>query len=379
MSIPNGNYKGKFNDKGLYDFKKLVDYSLTSVEERLALVEAILGVVEEDGIQFTDEEFFREVWDSGVCKAELNTTDITWTETNVAKFLEQLGTYLIMAYENEEGIKRNEKCYDSTRDNAKDGREEKLRGRLSEAYEEEGFKGNYKLAKKDDWNKECNIDKYCEKYPKLKDYNEYRLYLKSLKTDDLLIKELQNKVNPFKVNKFKLDEIIGGVKEDMKLYKLSIERPILFKAPLKDEGCPEWDELDMFNPNHVLPLLKVKKGNDLQDDISCIVMDLNKLIKKIKFTEIQNEILNLYRREKTLVEIADILDVSPKRVKGGLTQITNLIIKEYEKEYMDWYYLNKVKGTYKQCKECGEIKLIQNFYKKDKNRYESKCKECRNK
>ena len=74
MALPNGNFKGKYNNKGLYDFRKLVDYSIEGTMDRLELVRGILGIVEENGIEFTDEEFWREVWDTGVCKSELQAT-----------------------------------------------------------------------------------------------------------------------------------------------------------------------------------------------------------------------------------------------------------------------------------------------------------------
>ena len=162
--------------------------------------------------------------------------------------------------------------------------------------------------------------------------------------------------------------------------KLSLERPITFKMPLKDSGYPEWEELDMFDPNHVMELLKVRKGNDLQDDISCIVMDLENIIKKIEFTEAQSEVLELHRRDKSLVEIADILDISPKTVKGHLTSCVRLIIKEYERQYSDWYYLNICKGEYKQCSKCGEIKLISEFDKEKTGvkGVRGNCKKCYN-
>ena len=56
-------------------------------------------------------------------------------------------------------------------------------------------------------------------------------------------------------------------------------------------------------------------------------------------------------------------------------------INEYEKQYTDWYYLNKVKGTYKKCCRCGEIKLVQEFDvdKNLKSGIKSACKECRKK
>ena len=61
-----------------------------------------------------------------------------------------------------------------------------------------------------------------------------------------------------------------------------------------------------------------------------------------------------------------------------LNSVVDLIIKQYEKEYEEWYYLNIRKGEYKRCKECGENKLISRFDVKKDNKDGRKtiCKEC---
>lgn len=63
-------------------------------------------------------------------------------------------------------------------------------------------------------------------------------------------------------------------------------------------------------------------------------------------------------------------------------KIPNLIASQAEDEYLDWYYLNEEKGTYKRCSKCGQIKLAHNKYfsknKTSKDGWYSICKECRN-
>ena len=50
-------------------------------------------------------------------------------------------------------------------------------------------------------------------------------------------------------------------------------------------------------------------------------------------------------------------------------------------QYIDWYYLNAVKGKYKKCNRCGQIKLVIPRYfsknKSSKDGFYSICKECR--
>ena len=63
-------------------------------------------------------------------------------------------------------------------------------------------------------------------------------------------------------------------------------------------------------------------------------------------------------------------------------KIPALIASKAEDDYLDWYYLNIEKGTYKRCSRCGKIKLAHNKYfsknKTSKDGFYSICKECRN-
>lgn len=62
-------------------------------------------------------------------------------------------------------------------------------------------------------------------------------------------------------------------------------------------------------------------------------------------------------------------------------KIPVLIADEAKRQWLDWYYLERAKGTYKRCSRCHEIKLAHPFYfhknKTSKDGFYSICKECR--
>ena len=63
-------------------------------------------------------------------------------------------------------------------------------------------------------------------------------------------------------------------------------------------------------------------------------------------------------------------------------KIPKLIASEAEDRLLNWYFLNEMKGKYKKCSRCGEIKLAHNKYfsknKTSRDGFYSICKSCRN-
>ena len=63
-------------------------------------------------------------------------------------------------------------------------------------------------------------------------------------------------------------------------------------------------------------------------------------------------------------------------------KIPKIIASEAEDKLLNWYFSTKMKGKYKRCSRCGEIKLAHNKYfsknKTSKDGFYSICKVCRN-
>jgi len=134
----------------------------------------------------------------------------------------------------------------------------------------------------------------------------------------------------------------------------------------------------MMDKTHVKELLKVKRsGGDFSDDLNCILLDLEELIRKSKFTVKQLNVLKLWKTDKTQEEIASILGISQQMVNKYIDSCVEKIIDSYIRSYEDWYYLDLVKGKYKTCSKCKKVKLVRYFYKTGNEKYRSKCKYCK--
>lgn len=387
-------YTGKIGGKSINDYYLSQNATeLTTYEERLKLVKDVLNI-DDDG--FSEDEFMMKIFevDEGtVVNVHANKNQL-WSESNVCDILESLGTYLL----NAQDIKDDTRIYDTYGEYKMHKKEQDIirtRGTYSELvknerdnefkpvimFEEESYQGNYKLSKKMELKENDS-----SKYPQLKDYDDYRKWLKNIHDNKEARVELANNIdikNKYSSGSliYKSRKIRSGINDDMLLYKEHIIQPIRFKAPLKDSGCPSWDEIDFFDENQVYYLLPLKKEpNDLQDDFYWILKDLNNLIDECTFTEKQRIILECYRCGMSLSTIARHCGITDSVVQKTIKSCVKIIVNQYERKYRDWYYLNISKGQYKKCNRCGEIKLISEFNKDSKGGMGVKayCKGCVN-
>ena len=379
----NNHFYGKINGKSIGSFLKF-NYNLNTCEERIDFVNEVLEMYKVDGVEFYNE-YFDEVYDQdrkfGKIDIVIGKDKSQYTESNIASALEMIANYILAVDEKDKGI--NYKIYTSEEIFNRACREynvinsvAKANGGLDMNYGENILEAFpiFQLPKNFKKVKDLKVEKKdLEKYPPMKDYTDFYEYLKEES------KRLWNTKGLSKedmVRRSKIKKILPEIKKDIIEVKKQLQMPIIWKAPLKDNGGADYDELDMFDKNVVKVLLQVHKQVDLQDDLSCILVDLDNLINNIKFTERQYEVLELWRNGLTIENISKELHVKENTVSITLDRAIDSIIKQYEKEYEEWYYLNIRKGTYKKCSKCGEVKLISQF-SKNGNRLRGNCKDCK--
>ena len=379
----NNNFRGKIKDKTINSFLKM-NYKLDTTEERIKWVNEVFEAYDVDGATFY-HEYWDEVFDQDRKHSKIDIVidkcTSTYSTSNIATSLEKVADYILKTDNKKDEHERNYVIYNSEELFNMACKEYNITSGIArinsdgigdkddvDAFPIFQLPQNYNIVK------DLKIEKEdLKRFSELKDYNDFYEYLRS---ENNRLWNQSNLSHEELKRKYLIKKIMPELKKDMLIVKKELQRPIIWKAPLSPSGCPSWDELDMFDKKVVKELLRVHKGNDLQDDLTCIIEDLKNLIDKIDFTDKQRKILDMWSCGVTLEDIAKYTKTTFQAVNSSLNVIVNKIIKQYEEEYTDWYYLNICKGEYKKCSKCGEIKLVSNFCKNG-NRLRGNCKNCR--
>lgn len=384
------NFYGKIDNKGIYDYQIDKDkYKLETVEERIEYIKELLNLKYIDGVELNEDLFWDEIFEQKNEKRSHinlspNANEDLATDSNICKLLESLGTYILQP--DEEYRKKNKlKIYNNEEEFQKALKKEKSYiHKYGEQINEDDpmivLKSvqNIKLVPKRTINKE-----YINEHEELQCYQDLINHLNEIQKN----KELQNNINK-KLNqnknegwfKYKCDYMKSSLRSDMEYVQNSYNPLYIPKKLLKDNGAVTWDCLDVLDTTHVKPLLQLyreKEEYNFTSDIDCILYDLGRVLKKVKFTDKQKEVLDLWMKGGTIKNIAKELNKPTGKVCNFLDRIVNKIVEIYEEELEDWYYLNVCKGEYKKCNVCGEIKLTNKFNKNGKQGLMPMCKKCR--
>ena len=339
--------------------------------------------------------------DTSNIKLILNKDDSLYSTSNIAITLEVLASY-ILKYDQKKDNDKWLKVYNSNELFRRAIQEEDLFTNVSESMPEGrsarenrlefailSIPKNYKKQKDLQFSNE-QLAKLRKEYgdnSTFADYYDTRIQLKK-KVDELKDLREQRKEKGEDLT-YEEERELRLLKKHIKLLKNDMidfvkidKRPIVFKQPLKDEGCPIWDEFDELDKTHVKALLQVHRDMetvDFQSDLMCMLYDLQKVLEEVKLTDNQQEVLNLWIKGCSVDDIANKSKKSKQAIRKTLDKLVDRIVNVYEEKMEDWYYLNVCKGTYKKCSQCGEIKLINKFNKNGKKGYKSMCKDCQNK
>lgn len=384
------NFYGKIDGKSIFNYQIDKDkYKLETVEERIEYIKELLNLQYIDGVELNEDLFWDEIFEQKNEKRSHinlspNANEDLATDSNICKLLESLGTYILQP--DKEYRKKNKlKIYNNEEEFQKALKKEKSYVcRYGEQINEDDPMiilkpvQNIKLVPKRTINKE-----YINEHEELRCYQDLINHLNEIQEN----KELQNNINK-KLNqnknegwfKYKCDYMKSSLRSDMEYVQNSYNPLFIPKKLLKDNGAVTWDCLDTLDVTHVKPLLQLyreKEEYDFTSDIDCILYDLGQVLKKVKFTDKQKEVLNLWMKGDTVKNIAKELNRKLPSITGMLDTIVKNIVQAYEEELEDIYYLNICKGEYKRCNKCGKVKLVSKFNKNGSKGLLSICKKCR--
>jgi hypothetical protein len=402
----NNNFQGAIDGQRAVDYyRAVIKMDRGTAQENIENIKTILGIKEIDGVEFTDE-FWTKVFLQrdedeyiGGVEVILNKDTSLYSDSNIAKTLELMGTVIlsgdkkkdnpnyIRVFHSQEMFRKaidEQNAISHIADNTSCGKYA-MENHLDDLFVLAN-QMNYKMEKRynqlDDKRLEELDKEFGTKYPQVHDYYIGYVTMKNKLQEMINLKKERGYLTNEERNMYKLiKKNVRTLKEDFLDCIDKKARPIVFKAPLPDSGCPSWDEYDELNKEHIRCALQVVKGDDMQDDLSVIAKDLENTIRQCDFTDMQREVLQLLRADKTQEEIGEILGIKQPVVNKYIRLIVDKIYNKNLEKYEEWYYLNISKGKYKKCSQCGEVKLISKF---DKNKngtmgVRNTCKVCRNK
>lgn len=417
MALPIKSFRGKISGKTIYDITSDINYSIDKQSERLEFIQELLQ-------DENNQEYF-DVYFDKYFKFNPNMTDYLSWDMNIPKKIENMADYLLFAPDAPRPKKQKYNFYKDERLFEKVVKREKSLTDIAskteefdECYKSDDYddimdyylvKYNSKIDKSqiitnEDF-KDKDFDWFYREYNKdtgeihfegtknllqsYKDFIDYYkpIYESMIKDAELKLKEMnldnnqyKTELNKIKKQKYFIREFFKYYNSNLKIIKTQIKKTIWFKSPLPDEGIIDWSMINYGNPEHISALLRISPSNNLSTDMGAIIYDLTNLINECKFTEEDLKIIDLYRiDDKLQSKIADVMGVTQSAISQKIQSLSNRISKKYNEIWEDWIYTEWVKGKYKKCSKCGEVKLIKFFGKwnRSSDGLRPECKNCR--
>jgi len=357
-----GKFKAELNGINIDKIVSKLDYTIIDFDKRMEIVNDICN-----------NDFFIEYFDN-YFKVNPNTTDQTSIDNNICNSLERVADYLLFSEfgkEEESEILNYSKQIRISKTEINTDMESEY-NQLEEIEPRKDI--NYKksiiqVITKDDIKKDKYIKQLHDTRTKISEKSkEYR---NNLNSDE-------NAKSNFYIQR-KLNEMVRSLDYSMTTYKDSKFGTIYFKRIMPDSEDMQDFMIDFKEISHIKALLECKPvpvlSNKWYSYASFALEEMLEATKhKIKSDDL--EILEIVRlcNDCTYFEILTEHGISKTHIKKSLNRIAKIINKYYLDICEDLWYLNMVKGTYKKCNICGEIKLISKFH----DTY-SDCKECRSK
>ena len=317
----NSKFFGTYDGKDPRKLRKEIDYTITSVHDR---VEHINDIIESSG-------FFLDYFEQSF-KKTITSADSLSEENDVCQTLESMGTYIL--YGEEEVSDRKLNGYEYKADSQKFNKN-LLREAEAGGFTEEGEpKSELGLIRSIRDEQNIKVVKPFRVEPKeLKEVGLYGDILRDYQTYvDTLKRMIEEKAFP----KQRLTKVISSVRDDMLMTKLCMKK--CFGEQFNPQEMHNDEALflvDMTNPIHVREFLKVYNYDGtitFENEMSIMYYDFYKFIQDIDwvFTDLQKEILRQNMEGASNKEIGANLNKSKQQISNTLNDICEKIAIEYD-------------------------------------------------
>lgn len=397
MAMATKNFYGEVGGESIQKLYRFLDPSLKTYEERLKQANKVYY---EDEACTRLREIWLTVFDDDRIKTNINSTDSVMSETNVCKLQEAVCSYLLFADDAKD--KRDKDGHkivvlDNIRMNKGESKSQSLDALLEN---EESDLSHILVVEKN----EMNFKKQIKQVIYKSDYNDKEIgeilkaYKRWIDKADELIKEINEEIKKKKDNKEgiavekrkinRINSIKAEVEWDMVQCKDQIKRTIYFKAIAPTScGDPEdyinMENFDYWDKNLIRLIAQVSNPRTEFGEIYLDKFDkaLGKLIANDAISEEDAMILEAYRNDKNMYDLAEHMDTTFQNIYKRVTMALNLVQRQMIEDYeLDYYYTEIVRGNWKKCSKCGEIYPRNEYYwSKDKRLSDglrSYCKKC---
>ena len=434
--LTNVRFKGEIDGKNLYDYKYKIDWNEKDFNKRKLLLNDILNL-NEYGI--SNDLFWQDIWDCGICKVNIGVNDTRWEETDVAIFLESMGSYLLYGYDKKEKRKtreielnegwsyndvatdKNYRLAPPIKIQQSDYRVRDLFNGSYEDYVNKVSKTRYEIKSRDSWerikhNEEEKIKLLTEakhnlnilkgQMEKMKkegglQYNKNevikvpnmnvqlrlskQLERYGLPNENIL--DIENKIyitrdRRTNVALYHLQDNLKNIKDYMISCKLAYTNIVKINPPKCPTNYNILEKIDYLDSTHIKAMLSLGEMKlDPSKELAIIAYDINKKIKDMyllgELSDRDIYIIEGIRHNVSYAKLGKELNIKLQNVEKTLNRICDRIVKSFYEDIIDLHFLNINKGTYKKCSKCGEVKLINQFDKNGKRGLYPSCKKCR--
>jgi hypothetical protein len=433
--LANVRFKGEIDGKNLYDYKYKIDWNEKDFNKRKLLLNDILNLNE---YGMSNDLFWQDIWDCGICKVNIGVNDTRWEETDVAIFLESMGSYLLYGYEKKEKkgnkeIELNEgwtyndvvtdKNYRLAPPIKIQQSDYKVRDLFNGSYEDyvnKVSKTRYEIKSRDSWERikhneeekikllteaKHNLNILKRQMEKMKkegslQYNKNEVIKVSNMNVQLRLSKQLERYGLSNENVLDIESKIYKLRDrgtnvalyhltnnlkDMKDYMISCKLAYTNIVKINPPKCPTnyniLEKIDYLDSTHIKAMLLLEEVKlDPSKDLAIIAYDINKKIKDMysmgELSDRDIYIIEGIRYNVPYGTLAKELGVTADAISKIINRICDNIVKSFYNDHMDLYFLNNSKGTYKKCSKCGEIKLISQFNKNGKKGLMPMCKKC---